>query len=59
MKRAVTMEFFVQAIAGRKIESQQDSYSDDDMALLRPLKRPTLSNFWTMTAQRWQGLKKS
>jgi hypothetical protein len=53
------MEFFVQAIAGRKIESQQDSYSDDDMALLRPLKRPTLSNFWTMTAQRWQGLKKS
>ena len=65
MKRALTMEFFVKAIVGRKIESQ-DSYSDDDISaisdsdsdILVTVERPILSNFWTMIAQRWQGLKK-
>ena len=33
MKRALTIEFFVQAIVGRKIESQ-DSYSDDDVSVI-------------------------
>ena len=33
MKRALTMEFFVQAIVRRKIESQ-DSYSDDDVSAI-------------------------
>ena len=33
VKRALTMEFFVQAIVRRKIESQ-DSYSDDDVSAI-------------------------
>ena len=33
MKRALTIEFFVQAIVRRKIESQ-DSYSDDDVSTI-------------------------
>ena len=33
MKRALTMEFFAQAIVGRRIESQ-DSYSDDDVSAI-------------------------
>ena len=65
MKRALTIEFIVQAIVGRKIESQ-DSYSDGDVLaisdsdsdILVTVERPILSNFWTMIAQRWQGLKK-
>ena len=31
LKRALTMDFFVQAITWRKVESQDSSYSDDDV----------------------------
>ena len=31
--RVLTMEFFVQEIVGRKIESR-DSYSDDDVSVI-------------------------
>ena len=60
------MEFFVQAIVGRKIESQ-DSYSDDDVSaisdsdsyILVTVEKADIVDFWTTIAQRWQGLKKS
>ena len=61
-----TIEFFIQEIVGRKLESQ-DSYSDNDVSaisdsdsdILETVEKADIIEFWTKIAQHWHGLKKS
>jgi hypothetical protein len=60
------MEFFVQAIVGRKLESQ-DSYSDDDVSAisdsdsnsLETVEKANIVEFWDNDSLTLAGFRKS